>query len=91
MLRQTAQALARSFGGQAAVLVARAQGSAAALCSLLCAHFPAFRDEAIYRGRQARDRRAPPSVSALSTHKDGPPPQIPEFIGSHLLSRRSSS
>lgn len=52
VLRQTAAALARSFGGSAAHLVARAGGSASSLCALLTAHFPAFRDAALYRGRQ---------------------------------------
>ncbi len=52
VLRQSAAVLAAQFGGSAASLVAAARGSASVLVSLVVAHFPAFRDHAMYRGRQ---------------------------------------
>lgn len=52
VLRQTAACLRRSFGGSALALVESARGSASALVDLLTAACPAFRDAAVYRGRQ---------------------------------------
>jgi hypothetical protein len=49
---QVGSGLLRHFGGRAAALVGAARGSAAALVELLAAHFPGFRDHAVYRGRQ---------------------------------------
>ena len=44
--------LAAEFGGQAANLVRAARGSAVELVRLITAHFPGFRDAAVYHGRQ---------------------------------------
>lgn len=52
LVREVGRGLLRHFGGQAAGLVAAAGGSAAALVTLVTSHFPGFRDEATYRGRQ---------------------------------------
>lgn len=52
LLRELGRGLAECFGGQAAQLVAAAQGSAVRLVQLVAAHFPGFRDHAVYRGRQ---------------------------------------
>ena len=52
VLRQTAGCLRRSFGGSALAMVESARGSASALVELITAAFPAFRDAAVYRGRQ---------------------------------------
>ena len=52
VLRATAAPLLTTFGGSAAALVLAARGSAAALVALVAAHFPPFRDAALYRGRQ---------------------------------------
>ena len=52
VLRQCAAILAAQFDGSAAALVTCAHGSASVLVSLVAAHFPAFRDQALYRGRQ---------------------------------------
>jgi hypothetical protein len=52
VLRQTAAILGAQFDGAAASLVAMARGSASVLVSLVVAHFPAFRDAAVYKGRQ---------------------------------------
>jgi hypothetical protein len=46
--------LAQSFRGQASHMVAQAGGSVSELVRLITAHFPGFRDEAVYRGRQVR-------------------------------------
>ena len=52
VLRATAAPLLTTFGGSAAALILAARGSAAALVALVVAHFPPFRDAALYRGRQ---------------------------------------
>lgn len=52
VLRQSAAALLEHFEGSAAKLVTAARGSASRLVSLLTAHFPAFRDHALFAGRQ---------------------------------------
>ena len=51
-LREVGSALSRFFSGSAAAMVRAAGGDAARLVELMTAHFPAFRDEAIYAGRQ---------------------------------------
>lgn len=50
LLREVGSVLAARWGGQAANLVAAAQGSAAELVRLITAELPGFRDHAIYRG-----------------------------------------
>ncbi|HEX8682123.1 MAG TPA: queuosine salvage family protein [Ardenticatenaceae bacterium] len=50
LLREVGAVLAARWGGEAANLVAAAEGSAASLVALLTAEFPGFRDHAIYRG-----------------------------------------
>ena len=52
VLRQTAGGLRRHFGGKAMQLVETARGSASTLVELLLGACPAFRDTAVYRGRQ---------------------------------------
>ena len=52
VLRQTCGLLQSRFGGSALSLVQSAGGSASALVELITATFPAFRDCAIYGGRQ---------------------------------------
>ncbi|GBF97280.1 hypothetical protein Rsub_09971 [Raphidocelis subcapitata] len=52
LLREVGSGLAAHFGGRAAALVGAARGSAAALVALVTAHFPGFRDHAVYGGRQ---------------------------------------
>lgn len=52
LLREIGRGLARHFDGKAANLVRVADGSVARLVELVTAHFPGFRDHAIYRGRQ---------------------------------------
>lgn len=44
--------LQRDFGGQAATLIKQANKSASRLVELVTAHFPGFRDSALYDGRQ---------------------------------------
>uniref|UniRef100_A0A7S3VJW6 Queuosine 5'-phosphate N-glycosylase/hydrolase n=1 Tax=Dunaliella tertiolecta TaxID=3047 RepID=A0A7S3VJW6_DUNTE len=52
LLREVGHGLLKHFGGSAANLVAAAGGSAVTLVELLAAHFPGFRDHAIYKGQQ---------------------------------------
>ncbi len=52
LVREIGVGLQAHFGGQAANLVAAANHSAAQLVSLVTAHFPGFRDHAVYAGRQ---------------------------------------
>ncbi|GAP64445.1 hypothetical protein ARMA_2868 [Ardenticatena maritima] len=52
LVREVGAGLLAHFGGQAANLVSAADHSAARLVSLLTAHFPGFRDHAVYDGRQ---------------------------------------
>eukprot|EP00879_Flechtneria_rotunda_P031692 GHRR01034646.1.p1 GENE.GHRR01034646.1~~GHRR01034646.1.p1 ORF type:complete len:141 (+),score=32.34 GHRR01034646.1:212-634(+) len=49
---QVASGLLQHFKGQAAELVKAATQSAVSLVQLLAAHFPGFRDHAVYKGRQ---------------------------------------
>lgn len=49
---QVGAGLLKHFKGQAAELIAAAAGSAVALVNMVTAHFPGFRDHAVYRGRQ---------------------------------------
>lgn len=51
---QVGAGLLQHFKGQAAELIAAAGGSAVALVNLVTAHFPGFRDHAVYGGRQVR-------------------------------------
>jgi hypothetical protein len=51
---QVGRGLLTHFDGSAANLVASAKGSAVALVEQLTAHFPGFRDHAIYKGHQVR-------------------------------------
>jgi hypothetical protein len=51
-LREVGAVLEADFNGSAAALVAAACGSAVSLVKLVTAHFPGFRDETVYRGRQ---------------------------------------
>eukprot|EP00879_Flechtneria_rotunda_P010953 GHRR01011445.1.p1 GENE.GHRR01011445.1~~GHRR01011445.1.p1 ORF type:complete len:355 (+),score=124.50 GHRR01011445.1:793-1857(+) len=52
LLREVASGLLQHFKGQAAELVKAATQSAVSLVQLLAAHFPGFRDHAVYKGRQ---------------------------------------
>ena len=52
VLRQTAGLLQARFGGSAAAMVESAGGSASRLVDLVTSTFPAFRDTAVYGGRQ---------------------------------------
>lgn len=52
LLREVGTGLGQHFDGQAVNLVRAANGSVARLVELVTAHFPGFRDHAIYRGRQ---------------------------------------
>lgn len=52
LLNELGRELRLSFGGQAATLVRAAGGYACRLVKLLTAHFPGFRDQAVYAGRQ---------------------------------------
>lgn len=56
-VREVGMVLSQSFGGQASQLVAQANHSAVELVRLITAHFPGFRDEVIYHGRQVRTSR----------------------------------
>lgn len=51
-VQEVGRVLLSRFGGKAANLVHEAQGSAERLVELVTAHFPGFRDEAVYRGEQ---------------------------------------
>lgn len=51
---QVGSGLLQHYNGQASHLVQAAQHSAVALVQLLTAHFPGFRDHAVYKGRQVR-------------------------------------
>lgn len=52
LLREVGAGLRTRYNGRAATLVEAAGGSTARLVELVTAHFPGFRDHAIYRGRQ---------------------------------------
>ncbi|KAK9820576.1 hypothetical protein WJX72_011811 [[Myrmecia] bisecta] len=52
LLREVGEVLNARFAGQAAQLVAEAQGSINQLVQLVVTNFPGFQDHAIYRGRQ---------------------------------------
>lgn len=52
LLREVGTGLSEHFDGEATSLVRAADGSVARLVELVTAHFPGFRDHAIYRGRQ---------------------------------------
>eukprot|EP00775_Hariotina_reticulata_P004050 gene4050-4297_t len=52
LLREIGSGLLRHYEGQASQLVASCQQSAVRLVELLTAHFPGFRDHAVYKGRQ---------------------------------------
>lgn len=63
----------KHFNGSAANLVASAKGSAVELVALLTAHFPGFRDHAIYKGRQvSRCRMRAPMHAPAVCHCRGP-------------------
>lgn len=49
---QVGSVLLSHFRGQASLLVEAAGGSAMALVQLVAMHFPGFRDQAVYKGRQ---------------------------------------
>jgi len=51
-LREVGSVLAAAFGGSARALIAAAGGSAVSLVRLVAAHFPGFRDEAVYEANQ---------------------------------------
>jgi hypothetical protein len=51
-IREVGSGLQRFYDGSAATMVRAAGGDAARLVELLTATFPAFRDSAVYRGRQ---------------------------------------
>jgi hypothetical protein len=51
-VQEVGRVLLAVFGGQAVGLVRAARGSAERLVALVTAHFPGFRDEAVYRGEQ---------------------------------------
>jgi hypothetical protein len=51
-VREVGEVLLAEFDGLAINLIKRAKNSAVALVRLLTAHFPGFRDEAVYHGRQ---------------------------------------
>ncbi len=53
-LREVGRVLLAHFEGSAAKLVRAGRGSVERLAALVTAHFPGFRDEAVYRGEQAR-------------------------------------
>jgi len=53
LIRELGTALSRHFDGSAANLIRSANGVAADLVALVTAHFPGFRDHAVYRGEQA--------------------------------------
>ncbi len=57
MFPQVGAGLLQHFGGQAVHLVSAAGGSALRLVELITAHFPGFRDHAVYAGRQVSGRR----------------------------------
>ena len=52
LLNEVGRELRIAFGGRAANLVRAAEGYACRLVKLLTAHFPGFRDQAVYGGRQ---------------------------------------
>ena len=52
LVNEVGRELRLSFGGRAANLVRAAEGYACRLVKLLTAHFPGFRDQAVYGGRQ---------------------------------------
>ncbi len=54
LLREVGCELKRSFGGLASNLIRKAAASATELVKLVTAHFPGFRDQAVYRGHQVR-------------------------------------
>lgn len=51
-LNEVGAVLARDFGGLATNLLAAAKGSAVVTVELVVRHFPGFRDESLYKGRQ---------------------------------------
>lgn len=51
-VQEVGRVLLACFNGRAADLVRAARGSAERLVALVAAHFPGFRDEAMYRGEQ---------------------------------------
>jgi hypothetical protein len=53
-VREIGAVLRQDFGGDALTLIRAARGSAVRLVGLLTAHFPGFRDEAVYEERQVR-------------------------------------
>jgi hypothetical protein len=53
LLREIGTGLTEQFDGQAANLIRSANRSAVRLVQLVTAHFPGFRDHAIYRGQQS--------------------------------------
>lgn len=55
IVQEVGRVLLSRFGGEAADLVGEARGSVEALVELVTAHFPGFRDEAVYRGEQVRE------------------------------------